>query len=329
MYIARLHIFGPRRYALRRSVRRQGGWESETLAELGPDPGSLLRYPGGNAVYVDQEFVERVQARHGALDEAELDELFWPWVRPEIRRAVGPFRSRRRSPRRKPRAGGSLHPFDKRRLFFLRCGRFDAACPADSRLFRVLTAKSRDEIEQHLLGMEDELHARERKLYVTAIFDLPAHFPDWMFARAFPQTLDPERLADAFIEELCRLDQDTAFWRGFPRTATLPEYLARYVVMFFDSRFPSFSADEEFIRRFTRSRRRFAWPERRSPVATDAELEHLFGVPADKLRRMSGRELTRLYRQRAKDLHPDTGGEHEVFIRLTAAYEHLLSKDRR
>ncbi len=44
---------------------------------------------------------------------------------------------------------------------------------------------------------------------------------------------------------------------------------------------------------------------------------------------MSGRELTRLYRQRAKNLHPDTGGEHEVFIRLTAAYEQLLSNDRR
>jgi len=326
MYIARARIFGPPHYQLRRSVFRQGRWESETLADLGRDPGRLLCYPGGNAVYVDQEFVERLRAAYGKLDEAELDDLLWSWVRPEIRRAVGPFRCRRRSPPKNGQADtGRLHPFDKRRLFFLRCGRFDAACPADSRLFRVLAAKSRDEIEQHILGMEDELEGRERKLYVTAIFDLAAHFPNWMFARAFPQTIDPGRLADAFLDELCRLDRDATFWQGFPRTATLPEYLARYVVMFFDFDFPSFAADEEFIRRFMAGRRRFSWPERRPPAVADGEMERLFGVPAGRLRGMGGRELTRLYRRRAKELHPDTGGEHEVFIRLTAAYEQLLA----
>jgi len=325
MYIGRLRLFGPRRYVLRRSVCRQGVWESDTLADLGGDPGRLLCYPGGNAVYLDPDFVDRLRAASGAIDETELEELFWPWVRPEIRRAVEPFRYRRRRPRPVvDRAEiARLHPFDKRRLFFLRCGRFDAACPADSRLFRVLAAKSRDEIEQHLLAMEEELEERERKLYVTAIFDLAAHFPDWMFSRAFPQTIDPARLADVFVEDLCRLDRDPGFWAGFSRTDVLPEYLARYVVMFFDSNFPSFSADEEFIRRFMGSRRRFAWPERR-PAVGDPELERLFGTSAGRLRAMSGRDLTRLYRRRAKELHPDTGGDHDVFIRLTAAYEQLM-----
>ena len=34
--------------------------------------------------------------------------------------------------------------------------------------------------------------------------------------------------------------------------------------------------------------------------------------------------LTRLYRQKAHELHPDKGGDSEQFIRLTAAYEELL-----
>jgi predicted 2-oxoglutarate/Fe(II)-dependent dioxygenase YbiX len=34
--------------------------------------------------------------------------------------------------------------------------------------------------------------------------------------------------------------------------------------------------------------------------------------------------LSRLYRRRAQELHPDKGGDHETFLRLTAAYHKLL-----
>ena len=36
---------------------------------------------------------------------------------------------------------------------------------------------------------------------------------------------------------------------------------------------------------------------------------------------MSKAALTRLFRRRAKKLHPDAGGDHETFVRLTAVYE--------
>jgi hypothetical protein len=39
---------------------------------------------------------------------------------------------------------------------------------------------------------------------------------------------------------------------------------------------------------------------------------------------MRKRDLTRIYRQRAHELHPDKGGDTELFIRLTAAFEALL-----
>jgi curved DNA-binding protein CbpA len=41
---------------------------------------------------------------------------------------------------------------------------------------------------------------------------------------------------------------------------------------------------------------------------------------------MSKKELTRLYRKKAKDLHPDTGGDHQTFVELSEAYEKLLLK---
>jgi hypothetical protein len=51
----------------------------------------------------------------------------------------------------------------------------------------------------------------------------------------------------------------------------------------------------------------------------------LFGLAGDQLASLSRRELTRLYRRKAHELHPDKGGDTDRFVRLTAAYEELLS----
>ncbi|NLX19397.1 MAG: DnaJ domain-containing protein [Desulfobulbus sp.] len=50
----------------------------------------------------------------------------------------------------------------------------------------------------------------------------------------------------------------------------------------------------------------------------------MFGVSAEQLATMKKKDLTRIYRQKAHELHPDKGGNTEQFIRLTAAYEELL-----
>jgi DnaJ-class molecular chaperone len=39
---------------------------------------------------------------------------------------------------------------------------------------------------------------------------------------------------------------------------------------------------------------------------------------------MSRHELTKLYRKKAKEMHPDKGGGHDSFIKLTAAYNEFL-----
>ena len=51
----------------------------------------------------------------------------------------------------------------------------------------------------------------------------------------------------------------------------------------------------------------------------------LFGLDGDRLASLSRRELIRLYRRKAHELHPDKGGDTDRFVRLTAAYEELLS----
>jgi curved DNA-binding protein CbpA len=38
---------------------------------------------------------------------------------------------------------------------------------------------------------------------------------------------------------------------------------------------------------------------------------------------MTGAQLNRLYRKKAMQLHPDRGGDHDLFIELTAVYESL------
>ena len=39
---------------------------------------------------------------------------------------------------------------------------------------------------------------------------------------------------------------------------------------------------------------------------------------------MSRRNLARLYRRKAQELHPDKGGDHDQFVRLTRAYNELM-----
>jgi curved DNA-binding protein CbpA len=39
---------------------------------------------------------------------------------------------------------------------------------------------------------------------------------------------------------------------------------------------------------------------------------------------MSRRDLVRLYRRKAQELHPDKGGDHDKFVRLTAAYHEVI-----
>lgn len=331
VYLARVNLFGRPRYRLRRTVIGPAGAAPgyEELFDLGEDPRQYLHYPGGRCLLVDERVEDALRARGATVSSEELEDLFWPFVDREIRHYLEPIRHRHRpARRRRPPAAAELdavHAFDKRRLFFLRCGRLQRAdlCHITSKLYTALVGMGRDQLEQYFLAMESELHDSEVKRYVFAAFGLEARFPGIGSIRVFPETIDPDSLSTAFLDELCRLHQDSGFWGGMASGDRLHEYLARYVVLFFDYEFPSFSADEEFVRRFMGSRRQFRWPERK--VRTDdGETAQLFGHSLAELRALSRSAFIRLYRSRAKELHPDKGGAHDSFVRLTAIYHELL-----
>jgi len=70
--------------------------------------------------------------------------------------------------------------------------------------------------------------------------------------------------------------------------------------------------------------RRYGPPKPRETVSID-EAGKIFGVKEETLKNITVRGLRRLYRRQAQKLHPDTGGDHEKFIKLTDAYQSLLA----
>jgi len=215
-----------------------------------------------------------------------------------------------------------IHLFDRRRLYYLRYGAVDQTRihPLHKKLCRPLFGQCRDEREFYFSEEEKVLHPAEYRTYVFAIFDLQRFF-DQSFARSLPQALDQDLMADRLIEEICRLNGDAGFWGEDWAQASLHPHLQRYVVMFFDYGYPQRSFIDDFARDFINRHRQFRWPEWKPEETT--EVTAIFGRTIEELRLLSNRDLARLFRQRAKELHPDAGGNHESFIRLNAVYERI------
>ncbi len=328
MYLARISKNNRVRFEIRQSVpgRRRHVLTSRTVMDLGEAPWAYIVYPGGNAFYIDEEVEEVLAAAGISYEYAELEEMFWPFVDPGIRVRLEPFMSRgskkSRAPGADPQDLARVHAFDKRRLYYLRCGHMDQSDLQfiTDKLFTPLLGKSRDELEQYFLTMERTLRPDELKSYVFVIFELAVKFPGSRLFRTMPEALDEEKLDEAFLREYCRLQRDKMFWRGMRNDTEARFYLSRYVIMFFDYHFAARAAEQEFLRNFIHSRRRSAPPPRKAKVAPE-EVKALFGRSAQELRAMNKATLTRLFRRRAKKLHPDAGGDHDTFVRLTALYE--------
>jgi hypothetical protein len=331
VYLASKRINGRIHYFIRESFREAGHFLSRDLVDLGTDPARYIVYPGGNAFYINAAVEDRL-AELG-IDPAsdELEDIFWRFVRPEIRRVLEPFRSRQerhRADRRREKqvlkAETSPHIFDKRRLYFLKFG------PANQRhidrmpqkLFRLLYNKSRDEIEQGFMSMEDELAPREYKTYTFTIFNLQQFFYE-SFAANHPELLSQDKVDDHFINEVCRLNSDRNFWAGMKTGEQLHHYLIRYVLMYFDFEYAAGSLLEDYLRQFINSRRDYR-PSFKSAAQILQQASTVFGETRDALKKMSRRELVRLYRRKAQKLHPDKGGDQREFIVLTETYHELM-----
>ncbi len=334
MYLA-VSSRGPHlRYELRQSYATgEHCFAHRTLFDLGPCPERFFTPCGDHAVLFDEALLAAAEAVCGEEAEASLERLLLPFLPTEVRRRLALF------PQRMRHAWGPLTDsereairhqvqlFDRRRLYYLKCGAVD-----QSRLSRLrevscrpLIGQSRDEREYFFAREERALEPGMYFQYVYAIFTVGRHFPQ-DHARWFPEALPRNEVADRFIEELCRHNADATLFHGHDPTSLHP-HLRRYVVMFFDYAPTMRSFEAEFAEAFMAGRRRFSWPQK--PQASRQQVSNIFATPYEELQRMGPERLARLFRRLALRLHPDQGGDHEAFIRLTEAYKQLRRAARK
>lgn len=336
MYLARKKIRGKIHYFIRTSYRNGLYLLSRDLFDLGTNPARYIVYPGGNAYYIDEVVEDRLRSFGLEPTCDELEDIFWRFLNPEIRRVVGPFRRRGRTTQRREiskkeeeKVRTQVHLFDKRRIHYLKYGAIDQGKIGriSPKLFRVLLEKSRDEIEQYFMEMERVLGPSELRTYVYVILDLQRFFTG-MVAKIMPQGLDQDKVDEYFLKEICRLNNDRSFWAGMNTEGRFHEYLIRYVIMYFDNEYGASSFLDDYVWSFINGRRYYRAPPKKSSVTLD-EASAIFSVGKDTLKKISRRGLTRIYHRMAQKLHPDKGGEHEKFVRLTEAYQELLkSKEK-
>lgn len=329
MYLARRIQQNRIQYVIRESYVHKGMLRHRDLLELGSNPARFVIYADHRNFYIDEMVAAKLREKGVDPDPFELEDLFTPFVDPAVRQRVDAFGDRARYRRWRPasdtlkqRILAETHPFDRRRLHFLRFGQTDQrGLLRNIAFYRVLLDKSRDEIEQYFLSHEMILRPHEYKNYMYAIFNLQAFFTE-SFAHSMPEALNAEKMDEHFLDQVCTLDGDEDFWKGLERVDRLHEYLVRYVVMYFDFTFATGTGWEEYIRNFMDSRRRFA-PPRSSRKVNMSEAATIFGVSRAELSAMSQKELKTLFRKKARKLHPDKGGKHEEFIELAAAYQEM------
>jgi hypothetical protein len=322
-------------YLLRESLRDNGCWKHRDIFDLGLDPRQYITYPGGNGYYFESVLEEALEAKGVRYSADELEEVFLPFLDYRIRHIIENFRARERKPSRWKglsqeelmQRQQELHSFDKRRLHYLRFARVDIG-ELEGRPWKflnVLLGKSRDEIEHTIEEMERVLRPHEVRPYLYTALHLQRYFTNNLL-RNEPAGLNPEKVDQFFLDEICSLDQNKNFFCGVDDggSGKLHPYLTKYVILYFDNEFSAGDLDD-YLREFIRRRQAF---RQSTPVTVMAVQEALqvLGISKEKFDSMSRKEITRLYRRKAKRVHPDKGGEHDEFVRLTDAYEILLSK---
>jgi len=327
MYIAIEKNNGQAHYFLRESCTIEEQLTFRTLFDLGPDPSAYIIYAGGNAFYFDETMEDTLAGYNSDYDSDELEDLLWPWIRPDIRRAIDTFRNRsstsgrkKLSAKEKKQIAVHVHSFDKRRIHYLKFANMDQG-PVENMpavLFKNLVRQSRDEIEQHFLKQEFALKAHELKSYVYTVFDLQYFFSGLM-AKRMPHVLDQEKVDHYFLKELCHLNNEL-----FHSSTWLDDYLIRYLIMFFDHQYANTTLLDDFAKDFMFRNRSFK-PRRQKSISIKNACK-VFKITPEIFQQLTSKELTRHYRELARKVHPDTGGTHEQFVELNTAYESLSEK---
>ncbi len=334
LYLARDVLGSKPRFSLRQTFWKDNptALRYREIFDLGQNPQDFIIYrDDDNGYSIDTKVVDQIAPFITGDADEMVEELLWPFVRPDIRLKLEPFMRRGRFKPLSPVTEAEheaiereIHMFDRRRLHYLWYGAIDqsALYRMPAKLCRKLLGKSRDEKEQFFIGAEQRLYADQVKEYLFTVFNLQQHFNE-SFARFMPQALSQNSLDTFFVDELCRLNDDKIFWRYMKSSKGLQPYLIRYLIMFFDFDFSADRAINDYIRQFMDSHRQFRFPKKKGSMSIE-KAGQIFGEPVEKLTKLSKKELTKLYRSKAKTLHPDTGGEHEEFVKLTEAYQQIL-----
>lgn len=333
MYLAHQSTAGHLYYSIKISVQTapQPYFSSKTLFELGQDPSMYIEDDGEGHFSFSNELLRAVSNETEDDPDSILEELLFEFL------SLSTQEQLQRYPRRtnfiiSPLNQKDLtdikeqvHIFDMRRIYFIKYGAVDQSHihKVHKKLFRKLLEMSRDEKEHYFIKEEKEIPYNERKIYVYAIFNLQRYF-DQSYAPIMPAGLPQEELEERFQTDICMLNRDSSFLQHEPENQWLFHHLRRYLLYFFDGTYENQSFFQNFAQEFMRKNKSFSWPDRKEDIKPQ-EVSALFGKEIEELEKMTNQELSRLYRKTAKKLHPDQGGDHDKFIKLTAIYNALQS----
>jgi hypothetical protein len=331
MYLAKLLDGCETIYQIRQSYQTAAStFTYRIVFTLGSNPGRFIEPFADDIVLFHNDLVVSVAALTKDDAESVLERLLWDFLPQATQQKLALFRGRgdhrggRLTSEDRQKIDHQIHLFDRRRLYYLRYGAVD-----QSRLSRLhetccrpLLGQSRDEREYWFTAEESALAPGHYLQYVYAIFNLQQYFHQ-SFAPWLPESLALDEMGEHFEKELCRLNRDCRFWQKENITDSLHHHLIRYLLMFFDYTPTRRSFLDDFARTFMAGHRTFRWPEKKS-ARSAAKISEVFATSNEELKKMSRQQLSRLYRQKAMQLHPDRGGDHELFIELTEIYNDLL-----
>ncbi len=339
MYLKRIRKGQSYCYVIRESMWTGTCWTYRNLVDLGADPTKYIHYVGGNGFYFDESIEEQLKKLGVHYSSDELERVFFPFLRPDIQRIISMFSHPQCNSVASKWKGYSneelyehqkdVHSFDKRRLHFLRCGRIDIG-NLEGRAWKflnIMLEKSRDERETIIEKMEGQLKPREIKSYVYTAFNLQSYFSSSLL-KNHPLALDPQKVDEAFLDALCKLNRDSSFFKGVPDhdPESLHPYLRKYVIFFFDYEFGQNSSWEDFIKRILGAQEYNAYKRMKNKKNLSIQQAcNVLEIDEKKLSNLSIKEIQKVYRKKAKELHPDAGGDHEIFIKLTEAYQTVMS----
>jgi len=331
MYLAKVPAGNRTVYQIRQSYRTgERSFQFRTIYHLGEDPGKFITPLQDHIVLFDQDLVEAVSNVGEGDGDALLEQLLWDFLPNEARHRLKRFRyghNYRAGPlsgHEREEIGRQIHIFDRRRLYYLRYGAVDQSrlSRLHEKCCRPLLNKSRDEREYYFTAEEKVLDTGSYLQYVYAVFNLQKYFYQ-SFAPWLPESLAFDEMAEHFESELCLLNSDPSFWLGQQTGDFLHHHLSRYLIMFFDYSPSRRSFFEDFARSFMAGHRTFRWPESKSSRSPE-KISEIFATSYGELKKMNREQLSRLYRRKAMQLHPDQGGDHDLFIELTESYQALL-----